>query len=48
MVKSPSEGEPDHFTVPIPPDLASHDRYDYLAEAIESQLGRTGLMVLVY
>lgn len=48
MVTNPGEGEPDHFDVPIPEGQDIDERYGYLADAIENQLGRTGLAVLVY
>lgn len=48
LIKDSAEGELSHFDVPIPPHQTSDERYDYLAGAIESYLGRTGLAILLY
>ncbi len=47
MLTDPPQGVPDHFKVDIPHGLAFDERYGHLVDAVEVQLGRTGLTMLV-
>lgn len=42
------EGQPDYFVLPIQEGLSDEARYGNLIQSLETQLGRTGLKVLLY